>query len=304
MEVSFILVNFNTTALLAKCLQALYQFTGTTAPGFLFEVWVVDNASSQDPQPILAAEFPQVNFLYAPKNNGFGAANNLAIPLAKGKYMFFLNPDAFLQNDAAAILAAKMNAPEFEYCGICGGELLNEQGIPNQCFGNFPTLAGAIAALGFKFLMPNYYRKHLATGVANYNALDKKVDYVSGAAFMVRKKLIEQYGGFDEAFFLFFEETEWAWRLKQQGWYCMVFPEVKITHLEGGSTELGSYQLFNERTFRLFAQSRQLFYKKTRGVFFAAIMKPLDCLADIMQSLYRREGVDVLYKKCSILWKA
>ncbi len=304
MEVSFILVNYNTTALLAQCLTALYKITGSSSPHFLFEVLVVDNASIQNPQPLLAAQFPQVIFLHSPKNNGFGAANNLAIPHTKGKYLFFLNPDAFLQNDAAFLLAQKMNEPQFAHCGLCGGELINAQGIPNQCFGNFPSIAGAIAALGFKFLFPAYYRKYMAVGVANYNALDKKVDYISGAAFMVRKNLVNLYGGFDDDFFLFFEETEWAWRLKQHGYYTMIFPEVKITHLEGGSTELGSYTFFNERTFRLYAQSRQLFYKKTSGRFFAAIMKPLDFLGDILQSIYRGESAAIFLKKCSILWKA
>lgn len=303
MEVSFILVNYNTTALLAKCLTALYQFTGTTAPDFLFEVLVVDNASTQDPQPILALQYPNVTFLYASKNNGFGAANNMAIPYAKGKYIFFLNPDAFLQNDAAAILAGKMNDPAFEHCAFCGGELLNVEGISNQCFGNFPSILGALSECGLKFLYLNYFRKHLAVGVANYDQSNKKVDYISGAAFMVRKKLIDQYGGFDEDFFLFFEETEWAWRLKHKGYFSMIFPEVKITHLEGGSTELGSYKLFNERTFRLYAQSRQLFYKKTKGVYFAAIMKLIDMFADLIKSLFRDEST-IFWKKCTILWKA
>lgn len=303
MEVSFILVNYNTTTLLAKCLKAIYQYTGTLSTDFSFEVIVVDNASNEDPEALLAAQFPLVKFIQSDANRGFGAANNLAIPHAKGKYLFLLNPDAFLLSDAAYILAQKMNDPANISMAFCTGELLNEEKIPNQCFGNFPSLFGALSECGLKFLYPNYYRKHLAVGVANYDETPKQVDYVSGAAFMMRKELVEKFGGFDEDFFLFFEETEWAWRLQQRGYYSMIFPEVKIIHLEGGSTEMGSYKAFNERTFRLYAQSRQLFYKKTKGGFFAALMKPLDLLGDLLKSIYHKE-TSVFFKKCSILWKA
>ncbi len=303
MEVSFILVNYNTSALLAKCLSTLYQHTGKLSPNFLFEVIVVDNASTEDPNLFLRTQFPLVQLLRNNINNGFGAANNLAIPFAKGKYIFFLNPDAFFQNDVAVILTSKMNDASHAHLAFCGGDLMNAAGQPNQCFGNFPSILGAISECGFKFLYPNYFRKHLAVGVANYDQFNKKVDYISGAAFMVRKELIDKYGGFDENFFLFFEETEWAWRLKKQGYYSMVFPEAKIIHLEGGSTETGSYKVFNERTFRLYAQSRQLFYLKTRGIFFASIMKLFNMFADLMKSLYHNETT-IFWKKCTILWKA
>lgn len=300
MEVSFILVNYNTNRLLLRAIGTIYQFT---SPSLSFEVIVVDNASNEDPAPIFAIQFPLVKFLKVDANRGFGAANNLAIPYAKGKYLFLLNPDAFLLNDAAFILSQKMNDPANICMAFCTGELLNEELIPNQCFGNFPSLFGAVSDCGLKFLYPNYYRKYLAVGVANYDEKPKQVDYVSGAAFMVRKELVEKFGGFDEDFFLFFEETEWAWRLQQRGYYSMVFPEVKIIHLEGGSTEMGSYKAFNERTFRLYAESRQLFYKKTKGPIFAALMKPFDLLSDLLKSIYHNER-NVFFKKCSILWKA
>lgn len=303
MEVSFILVNTNTNDLLKECLTAIYKHTGTHSPDFLFEVIVVDNNSTENPQHILNTLFPKVKLIRRTINKGFGAANNQAIPFAKGKYIFFLNADAFLLNDAAAILANKMNDPAHANLAFCGGELLDAANHPNQCFGNFPTILSAISACGLKFFYPNYYRKHLSVGVANYDQLPKKVDYISGAALMTRRELVEKYGGFDDDFFLFFEETEWAWRLNKLGYYSMVFPEAKIIHLEGGSTETGSYKVFNERTFRLFAQSRQLFYKKTNGSFFAAIMKVLDMFVDLTKSLYHGETT-VFIKKCVILWKA
>jgi GT2 family glycosyltransferase len=300
MEVSFILVNYNTNALLLKAIAAIYQFT---SPSLSFEVIVVDNASKENPADLLNQAFPQVILIHAPANNGFGAANNLAMPAAKGKYLFFLNPDAFLLSDAAHFFVQKMNDPAYSNMAFCSGELLNEQMQPNHCFGNFPSILGAISACGLKIFYPNYYRKHLSLGVANYDQSPKKVDYVSGAAFMVRAELVNLYGGFDPAFFLYFEETEWAYRLQQQGFYSMIFPAVKIIHIEGGSTEAGTNKVFNQRTFQLYAQSRQLFYKKTKGSVFAAIMKPLDLLQDLLRSIYHQEA-SIFLTKLAILWKA
>lgn len=300
MEVSFILVNYNTNALLLKAIGAIYQFTDAALS---FEVLVVDNASKESPAALLAQQFPQVIFIQSPANKGFGAANNLAMQQAKGNYFFFLNPDAFLLSDAASFFVNKMKDTAYNNMAFCSGELLNQQQQPNHCFGNFPSLFSGISACGLMLFYVSYFRKHLALGVANYDPLPKKVDYVSGAAFMVRAELVKLYGGFDEAFFLYFEETEWAYRLQQKGYYSMIFPDVKIIHIEGGSTEAGTNTVFNQRTFQLYAESRQLFYKKTKGAFFAAIMKPLDMLQDLLRSIYHKEG-NLFFTKLAILWKA
>lgn len=300
MEVSFILVNYNTTALLVKAIESIYQYTSAALS---FEVLVVDNASKDNPANLLAEEFPQVIFIQSPVNIGFGSANNLAITKANGNHLFFLNPDAFLLSDAASFFIQKMKEPLYDKMAFCSGEILSVDLKPNHCFGNFPSIIGALSACGLKLFYHDYYRKHLSLGVANYNQLPKKVDWVSGAAFMVRKSLVDLYGGFDPVFFLYFEETEWAFRLKQKGFYSMIFPDVKIIHIEGGATEAGTNSVFNKRTFKLYAESRQLFYKKTRGAFFAAIMKPLDILSDLLKSIYQKEG-KITLTKLAILWKA
>jgi GT2 family glycosyltransferase len=300
MEVSFILVNYNTSALLLKAIGAIYQFTDTA---LFFEVLVVDNASKESPKALLELQFPQVIFIQSSANMGFGAANNLAMQEAKGKYFFFLNPDAYLLSDAATFFINKMKDPAFLSMAFCSGEFLNEQYQPNYSFGNFPSLFSVISACGLMCLYTNYFRKHLALSVANYDQLPKKVDYVSGAAFMVRAELVKFYGGFDESFFLYFEETEWAYRLQRKGYYSMVFPEVKIIHIEGGSTKVITKDVFNQRQFQLYAESRQLFYKKTRGRFFAAIMKPLDMLQDLLRTIYHKQ-TKLFFTKLSILWKA
>ena len=110
MEVSFILVNYNTNALLIKAIGAIYQFT---SPNLSFEVIVVDNASKENPADLLNQAFPQVILIHAPANNGFGAANNLAMPAAKGKYLFFLYSDAFLLSDVAPFFLQDMDVSAY-----------------------------------------------------------------------------------------------------------------------------------------------------------------------------------------------
>lgn len=302
MEVSFILVNYNTHALLLKAIASIVEYTGISKQ-LSYEVIVVDNASSLSPEPFLSEKFPAVKLLQAPSNQGFGAANNLAMQIAKGKYYFFLNPDAFLTSDAASYFIEKMESPMHQQMAFCSGELINESGSLQHCFGNFPTIIGGISACGLKFLYPSYYRKHLSLGVANYDDQPKKVDYVSGAAFMVPKALVDKYGGFDEDFFLYFEETEWAYRLKQKGYYSMIFPYIKIIHIEGGSTVVGTNAVFSRKNYQWFAESRQLFYKKTKGSFFAAIMKPIDLFYELLKTLNHRE-IHLFFTKLMILWKA
>jgi GT2 family glycosyltransferase len=301
MDVSFIIVNYNTADLVRICIESIREFTKTLH----YEILLVDNASpNRDIEKvIIKIKADDLIFLQAPTNKGFGAGNNIALKRTKGNYIFLLNPDTRLSSDAAGYFFSYMEKNKHDRVAGCGAALINSNGHPIQSYGNFPTLFGAISTLGPKILYPNYYREKLSLGVANNNAKEKEVDYISGAAMFLRKKVIEQIGFFDEDFFLFFEETEWAWRLKQKGYYSMILPEVKIIHLEGGSAEQGSYKVFNERTFRYYAQSRQLYYKKTKGAMFAAIMKPLDMLADLLQSIYRKE-FSIFFKKCSILWRA
>lgn len=116
MEVSFILVNYNTNALLFKAIGSIFQFTD---PALSFEVIVVDNASKESPAALLALQFPQVIFIQSPANMGFGAANNLAMQEAKGKYFFFLNPDAYLLSDGASFFINKMKNPAFINMAFC-----------------------------------------------------------------------------------------------------------------------------------------------------------------------------------------
>jgi GT2 family glycosyltransferase len=301
MDVSFIIVNYNTADFVRICIESIREFTKSVR----YEILLVDNASpNRDIEKIvsiIAAD--DLVFLQATTNKGFGAGNNLALSRSRGKYLFLLNPDTRLSSDAAGYFFSYMEKKDANTIAGCGAALVNGNGTPVQSYGNFPTIFGAISALGLKIFYPNYYRKKLSLGVANIDLQEKKVDYISGAAMFVRKKIVDQIGFFDEDFFLFFEETEWAYRLKKNALELVVLPEVRIIHDEGGSDEAVLKNSFSMRRFTDYEKSKQLFYRKTSGAYFAWLMKPLDLLYVIIKTWAGKEGGNWV-QKAKIIWEA
>jgi len=301
MDVSFIIVNYNTADVASACVESIRAYTKELQ----YEILLVDNASpNRDIEKVVSSiKADDLIFLQAPINKGFGAGNNIALQRTKGKYIFLLNPDTRLSSDAAGYFFSYMEKNGQDSVAACGAAIVNRNGHPAQSYGNFPTLFGAISALGLKILYPNYYREKLSVGVANSNAKEKEVDYISGAAMFLRKAAVEQVGFFDEEFFLFFEETEWAFRARKKNWILKVLPQVTIIHAEGMSDEESMQHKFSLNRFTQFEISRQLFYRKTKGVFFAKLMKPFDILQMLIKTWMRKEGGSWL-TKTKIIWEA
>lgn len=309
MDISFIIVHYNAVALLHNCVRSIMEHT----QGVKYEIIVVDNASSDRSIEKFPDSFENapIQLVLLNQNRGFGAGNNAAYKVAKGKYLFLLNPDTLLCSNAALQFFQFMEQPDAkitfdktslptQQIAACGADLIDLAGNSIQAYGNFPTYLSAIAECGPKFLFLPYFKKHLALGGANYSKEDKIVDYLSGAALFVRKSVIDQVGFFDEDFFLYFEETELAYRVKKNGYRMVLLPEVKIIHLEG---QVVSNNFQGLQQFTWSEQSRQLFYKKTRGDFFAATMKCLDISQLIIRTLSGKEQGPLL-PKIAIIWKA
>lgn len=308
MDISFIIVHYNAVFLLQNCVRSIIEHT----QGLQYEIIVVDNASSDRSIEYFPKSFEgyPVQVLTLSENRGFGAGNNAAYKVAKGKYLFLLNPDTLLCSNTAMQFYTFMEQNNDDDSTIknifgqriaaCGADLIDESGNSIQAYGNFPTYFSAFAECGPKFLFLSYFKKHLALGGANYSKEIKLVDYLSGAAMFIRKSVIDQLGFFDEAFFLYFEETELAYRLRKNGYRMALLPEVKIIHLEG---KVVSNNFQGLQKFIWSEQSRQLFYKKTRGSFFAATMKGLDISQLIIRTLAGKEKGPLL-TKLAIIWKA
>jgi len=244
MDVSIILVNYNTKKLTLECLQSLYAKT----QGLSFEVFIVDNASSDGSAEAIKESFPQVKLIENPQNKGFGAANNLAIRQSSGKYIFLLNTDTILINNAVKIFFDFMEKnPE---AGACGGNLFDADREPVHSFGYLKTPQSHL--LRFSGL------RYLCKSKKNDTKREKlqEVEQIIGADLFIRKALLDEIGLFDERFFLYFEESELQFRIQEAGFKIFYIPDAFIFHFEGGSSK-------KNKKFRrqIMTQSEYLYYR-------------------------------------------
>ena len=277
MDVSIIIINYNTTEMMRQCLQSVIEHTKQNT----YELIVVDNASSDRAIESLQSEFEQVIFIFNEQNEGFGRANNKGINIAGGKYLFLLNSDTWLLNDAVSVFWEFMESPSGQSAGCCGGDLLMPNGNKQVSYGNFPSLAEAFSVLGFYRLYKSYFYRHISSGVKNTDDQMKEVDYISGADMFLRKSVLEHTGAFDPDFFLYFEETELSYRIKKAGFKSYLLPLARIVHLEGASQ---TNQL-NFDKMKIYTRSRSLFFKKCYGRFHAFAMNAIYYLKAIAQYL-------------------
>lgn len=247
-DVSIIIVSYNTRELLRDCLKSVWKRTDSLE----YEVIVVDNASVDGSQEMVMEDFNQVRLVALPENIGFGRANNEGIKLAKGRNIFFLNPDTVLLNNAVKILCDFLDG--HEKVGVCGGNLYAENMTPAHSYMMYlPSLAGEFNEMLFGLWFRWRYGKNLEF---NHGRTPLEVGYVTGADMMVKKKVLDEVGCFDSVFFMYFEETELSWRIRRAGYKIMSVPTAKIVHLEGQSISL------KEHREQMYLSSRRLYFKK------------------------------------------
>jgi GT2 family glycosyltransferase len=251
LDVSIILVNYNTTSLLLQAIKSVYE----KSSGFSFEIIVVDNNSTEKPQNKLIEYFgDKIIYLQLSENIGFGRANNEGIKIAKGRNLFLLNTDTYLINNAIFILMDYIDRnPKV---GSCGGTLLT------------PDLKPTYSYHRISFGIWSYEIPQLTLGLTYrlvrhkfFNTTDKplSVGNISGANFMVRHDVIKKVGSFNPVFFMYCEETELSWRIRKAGYKNINVPQAKIVHLEGGSSELIESRKMME------FDGRKKYYLLTRG---------------------------------------
>jgi GT2 family glycosyltransferase len=268
MKLSIIIVSWNVRDELLECLRSIEK----NPPSHKFEVIVVDNASTNDTVNTVKTDFPEVIVIANSKNRGFAAANNQGIKQSRGEYLLLLNPDTIVHPKSLNVLINFMD--DNENVGACGPKLLNTNGSAQDSVRCFPSFGGALHRhTAFKLLgiFKGAYRKWVMKDF-NYDK-QTEVDQVMGAALMTRKSIIEQTGPMDEKFFMYYEEVDFCYRIKQAGWRIVFVPEAEIIHLGGrsaGQIPVGK---------RIMAMTSLIkFFKKHRGKFstgiFACIFKP------------------------------
>lgn len=261
-DVSILIVHYNTPGLLRQTLKGFFQSDTRSS----YEVIVVDNNPAQRVIPWVQKEFPAVRLLASDTNVGFGQGMNLAMQQAVGRYYFIFNPDIAIFDGALDALVDYLD--QQTDIGMVGPKLLNpDRTLQYSCY---------------RFMKPSvifYRRLPLIRGlgfarraVDAYQMKDwdheeiQDVDYLLGAALFVRATAVEQVGGFDPAFFIYFEDQDWCRRFWLSGWRVVYHPDIQLIHYHRRETAEGSFfqQLKNPLT-RIQMQSALYYYKKYKG---------------------------------------
>ena len=225
---SIIIVSWNVKGLLKKCLESIFRNQNDLA----LEVFVVDNASTDETSEMVKNHFPQVQLISNEKNLGFAAANNQGIKQAKGDYLLLLNPDTEIVGSAlkTAIDFMKSN----QLIGVCGVKHLNPNGTLQPSIRRFPTFWPIFLTLTkLARIFPNLpaINKYLAKDF-NYSQA-QSVDQVAGSFFLIHRQVIEKIGLLDENFFIWFEEVDFCHRVIKAGWQVWYTPNASIIHYGG-----------------------------------------------------------------------
>jgi GT2 family glycosyltransferase len=274
-SLAIVIVSYNTRDLLRDCLRSIAASGASCAP----EIWVVDNASRDGSAAMVHAEFPHVHVIATAHNGGYAYANNLALREITGDagcgmedgstsqssiphpaspdYVLLLNPDTIVPPGALDALVAYLEM--HPGVGVCGPRLLLADGsLDLACRRAFPTPAVALyRMLGLSRLFPRSPR----FGRYNMTFLDPdteaEVDSVVGACMLVRGTVVREVGLLDETYFMYGEDLDWAYRIKQYGWKIMYVPGVIVHHYKRMSSRQRPFQ-----SIRAFYDAMRVFHRK------------------------------------------
>jgi hypothetical protein len=239
------------------------------------KVIVVDNNSSDGSVEMVLSRFRGVHLIRNERNIGFAAANNIGMRVAEGPYVLFLNPDTILTPHALTKAIDYLN--RHEAVGVLGCKLLNTDGSFQPSARDFPTLWSVLLESTFLYkLLPHF------KGIGNPWVLSAEqpvnVDVVKGAFFLVRRKALEQVGGFDERFFLYSEEQDWCLRARKLGWSVVYYPDVHIFHRDGAAGSSGP----NSSKFMLY-ESEGKYFRKHYGAFSSLAARSLMVIGIVLR---------------------
>jgi GT2 family glycosyltransferase len=265
-DVSVVIVNWNTKDLLEKCLRSVYD----TVPPLSFEVIVVDNASIDGSADMVADLFPQVALIRSNVNLGYSAGSNLGMMSASGEFVLLMNPDAELK--AQAVQRMVEFARGNPRIAVVGPKLLNPDGSLQKNGRRFTTWWREVLGMTKLYWLWVRLYPEADWGRVNFD-IPARVDEVSGACMFIRKSVIDEVGGFDERFFMYYEEVDWCRRMAQAGWEVYYLPTAEVIHHQASSAK--KTKLFASR---VAYRSQYLYFRKHHGLFQAIILRMLSAL--------------------------
>lgn len=260
-DLSVIIVSWNVRELLKNCLRSVLAQQGVT-----MQIIVVDGASTDGSAAMVAEEFPQVALIACDENVGFPRGNNLGLERANGRFILLLNPDTVVYADVFATMIAYLE--KHPKVGVVGPQLLNEDGTVQSSRRRFPTLWTAffestwLQPFAPKAVLDHYYVRDVQDGETAV------VDWLMGACLLIRAEVVAQVGGLDEAYFMYSEELDYCRRVHQAGWQMVYFPQARVTHLSGKSSE----QAVTHRHIN-FNRAKLRYFRKYHGRLAAGILR-------------------------------
>lgn len=265
-DLSVVIVNWNTKGPLRQCLESIYEETTVTT----FEIFVVDNASGDGSSQMIRYSFPQAKLVENEENVGFARACNRGLCRAQGRYLVLLNPDTWLPDDALGQMVAFLD--EHPNIGVLGPRIVDVDGIIDpRCARRYPSLSSELfekLRLDRRFPHSRLFGDYMMTYWDHKDS--REVDALSGACMMIRREVIEDAGLLDEDFFMYGEDVEWCYRIKKTGWQVFFYTQPTVMHLGARSSQLVAEQMGIEAL-----RSMYLFFLKTRGPRYAAAYRIL-----------------------------
>lgn len=291
-DLSVIIVNYNTKALLKQAIDSIYN----SRPELTYEVIVSDNHSKDGSVELLSEHYKDVRLIANDENLGFAKANNIAIRHSRGRYVLLLNSDTIVVDGCLGDCINYMDT--YQEIGALGCKVVLPDGkLDLACRRSFPTPEVSLyRMLGLSKLFPH----HQKFGSYNLTYLDEneisEVDSIVGAFMLLRREVVEQVGLLDEDYFMYGEDIDWCYRIKQAGWKVLYYPKAKIIHYKGASGGKKNPKIIYE-----FYRAMHLFYKKhyrdkysfwiTAAVYFGISAKL--CVALVLNHLKPYKGGSV-----------
>ena len=247
MDVSVIIVNYNTKQVTSNCIESVIRYT----TGLKYEIILVDNASTDGSKEYFEKD-KRIKYVYSDENLGFGRANNLGANIAIGAFLFLLNSDTILIENSINIFYNFLKKNNIYVA--CGCQLIYPNGNYQQSEIYYPYICHDLVEI-----IPASFRNIFIKNKKDLYKIDniKEVDVINGANIFIKNKIYSMIGGFDKDYFMYFEETDLFYRIKMAGFKSCILPDTKIIHINGGSfkstTSIRSILQY---------ESKLLFYKK------------------------------------------
>ncbi len=269
LDISIVIVSYNVGALLRACLESIYQSRTKNS----YEIIVVDNASDEKDTHEIFTLFPNIRWIQNETNKGFATANNQAIQLARGRYIWLLNPDTIVYDDSLDNLRSAFEDNEF--LAACGSRLINRDGsLQASCY-PFPTLWGEFVRLfHLERLFPDMGYKMQKWSLNKIHL----VDNIQGASLLIRAAALKETGLLDENYFMYTEELDLNYRFQQAGWKNAWVPNSVVMHYGGQSTQQQLTPMFLQ-----LYKTKIYFFRKHYGKFSALSYKMILFFAAVVR---------------------